>query len=958
MPRSIVACSLVFLALQTSNAVAEPDVCGVSSYRIEQGRVDALDDDGAVMWSKDLAYSPYVYPRIHDLRAVMREGVARIDVVTSTLPLRIFRLACDGTLVDQGAMSLPYTTASVDATRFDFENAMIEHAHAWDETVDAPVYRVPVLAVFDIPFDDVLADDRLDFDTHLRWLRRLDEDSLPTARSTATSVVSSDGVVRMRVEPRYSGLEPREMPFDLETGVFLSPDWMLPQVEIDETNPRRLLTRTDSGEVVPRDFAGDILFAEAGSARGEDFDLWSATVVTDAGDGNPPLVHRLRPRTILESLPLDAEAVGTFRIVARDLTESGDFITESADGHQAINLIRHDVNPRATLHRIEGVYVDARQREMLSYFWVEVFGNTNDGFGFLATRQGIESQIEPEPYTTFVYDGRSIDTPLERQFVRFTENDEGEYFVEGISGRWYPSPLGHPGAMHGNPSYEGRELSFDIQGGRTTLQMPGVVTSISLYRTLLNPGYSWDDFRTGYWFVRYRDGDRIGAAMVSKSGEPGIFHSGIVLGPECGGIVPIDDAIGESWSTSIRVDDDYVGVLFDPNDVDVPMASFFHEGRLYSSQRLSDSGLFVYTGRDARSGSSDMVVIDPSTIAPGTPTCGVEPTWTVVWDGSTPGLRPDQDAVRVRETTTPDGETVIRAELSAIHIYYFSTDGRLVSAEGCSTGDVDGNGVTTSSDAVTLLRWILEPEGTAPDGLACPADLAPPFRSIDVADAVAILRTAVGLEPARRAAIDATWYLGERISDGNPTALRLAGAAGVAGFDLTLEADGPILGVDVEGAADAVRLDGNRARVLAASAAGLTDGSAIHVWLAPGATLVALRGSGVGVDDSRFEWTGLGEPPNVASGLRTRLVRAAPNPFNPRTRLEFELDRRGDASIDIFDVSGRRVRTIDVSASVPGSHVVEWDGRDNGGRRVASGVYLVRLHTASASDALRITLLK
>ncbi|NNE43526.1 MAG: T9SS type A sorting domain-containing protein, partial [Gemmatimonadetes bacterium] len=72
---------------------------------------------------------------------------------------------------------------------------------------------------------------------------------------------------------------------------------------------------------------------------------------------------------------------------------------------------------------------------------------------------------------------------------------------------------------------------------------------------------------------------------------------------------------------------------------------------------------------------------------------------------------------------------------------------------------------------------------------------------------------------------------------------------------------------------------------------------------------------------------------------------SAPNPFRGETRLRLSLPASGSAELDVFDVSGRRVRTVWSGPLGPGRHDLQWDGRDAGGRRVAAGVYFYRLRT-------------
>jgi len=76
----------------------------------------------------------------------------------------------------------------------------------------------------------------------------------------------------------------------------------------------------------------------------------------------------------------------------------------------------------------------------------------------------------------------------------------------------------------------------------------------------------------------------------------------------------------------------------------------------------------------------------------------------------------------------------------------------------------------------------------------------------------------------------------------------------------------------------------------------------------------------------------------------TALDRVFPNPFHDRTSLRFSVERSPTAArIDVFDVSGRRVRTLLDRPMTRGTHLVGWDSRDDGGRRVAAGTYFARL---------------
>ena len=88
------------------------------------------------------------------------------------------------------------------------------------------------------------------------------------------------------------------------------------------------------------------------------------------------------------------------------------------------------------------------------------------------------------------------------------------------------------------------------------------------------------------------------------------------------------------------------------------------------------------------------------------------------------------------------------------------------------------------------------------------------------------------------------------------------------------------------------------------------------------------------------------DPPVAAppvGGARSR-VRAVPNPFNPRTTVAFEMARAGAATVEIFDLRGRRVRSL--RGEWPAGPVrATWEGNDDQGRALPSGTYLLRVTT-------------
>ena len=68
--------------------------------------------------------------------------------------------------------------------------------------------------------------------------------------------------------------------------------------------------------------------------------------------------------------------------------------------------------------------------------------------------------------------------------------------------------------------------------------------------------------------------------------------------------------------------------------------------------------------------------------------------------------------------------------------------------------------------------------------------------------------------------------------------------------------------------------------------------------------------------------------------------------------------RPGDVSLELFDIAGRRVRTLARGVLAPGPHTTVWDGRDGAGHAVGAGVYFVRLVTPAGAFDSRIVSLR
>ena len=114
------------------------------------------------------------------------------------------------------------------------------------------------------------------------------------------------------------------------------------------------------------------------------------------------------------------------------------------------------------------------------------------------------------------------------------------------------------------------------------------------------------------------------------------------------------------------------------------------------------------------------------------------------------------------------------------------------------------------------------------------------------------------------------------------------------------------------------------------------------------------RGNACIDDGQLYDATG-----GISFALKQEIfIRQFPNPFNPNTTIEYELRQPGTVTLSIFDIRGRRVRDLVRQQQAPGLHRAAWDGRDQDGASVASGVYLYRLHANDTTVMDRMLMMK
>jgi hypothetical protein len=140
---------------------------------------------------------------------------------------------------------------------------------------------------------------------------------------------------------------------------------------------------------------------------------------------------------------------------------------------------------------------------------------------------------------------------------------------------------------------------------------------------------------------------------------------------------------------------------------------------------------------------------------------------------------------------------------------------------------------------------------------------------------------------------------------------------------------------------------------------GLQIGRACVVAQAPappnfsGEAVLEYRAGFIIAAPSRVDDSQVNAPPRVFA-----LLPPWPNPFNANVTIAFELPKTSVVELVIFDVTGRRVRSLASGTFPAGRHRLYWDGNDDHGHGHASGVYLLRLHAGKHIATQKILMVK
>jgi hypothetical protein len=113
----------------------------------------------------------------------------------------------------------------------------------------------------------------------------------------------------------------------------------------------------------------------------------------------------------------------------------------------------------------------------------------------------------------------------------------------------------------------------------------------------------------------------------------------------------------------------------------------------------------------------------------------------------------------------------------------------------------------------------------------------------------------------------------------------------------------------------------------------------------------------------RMAWTDVEEDETESGhGRQFSLLPNFPNPFNPDTRIRYSVhgtsDHPAEITLAVYNVLGQKVRTLVSGPREPGTHEVIWDGRDDGGQSLASGIYFCRLEAEDFTETKKMLLIR
>lgn len=104
--------------------------------------------------------------------------------------------------------------------------------------------------------------------------------------------------------------------------------------------------------------------------------------------------------------------------------------------------------------------------------------------------------------------------------------------------------------------------------------------------------------------------------------------------------------------------------------------------------------------------------------------------------------------------------------------------------------------------------------------------------------------------------------------------------------------------------------------------------------------------------------TGIDDPITPPAEIYPILQQNFPNPFNPETKISYSLPKSGSVEINIYNVKGQLIKTLENSQKATGDHNVNWNGTDTNGKPVPAGMYFYKMTAGKFSSTKKMVLLK
>jgi flagellar hook assembly protein FlgD len=112
------------------------------------------------------------------------------------------------------------------------------------------------------------------------------------------------------------------------------------------------------------------------------------------------------------------------------------------------------------------------------------------------------------------------------------------------------------------------------------------------------------------------------------------------------------------------------------------------------------------------------------------------------------------------------------------------------------------------------------------------------------------------------------------------------------------------------------------------------------------------------IDDIEIDRTLASEEDIIPVVTQTALKGNYPNPFNPETSIAFDLANEEHVSIDIYNIKGQKVKTLANDRFGVGSHSIVWNGKDDSGKNVGSGIYFYNMKSGKYTSTRKMILMK